>query len=290
MKKIILIIGLLVLLLFSFGCIRKSSTGPEVIVYHTGTKGLEINLLKNLPPDEIWKGNAFVIGVELINSGAYDIEEGKLTINYDTKYTEIIEPQRTFELKGKQQGYPDGERILMNFDARNLKVPGERDEGLGSFTVLSQYHYGTTASTEVCINPDVYNIIKTNEICEIKTIDLRQGQGAPVTITKIEQTISPRNLDYVVSFLFHIQNKGKGGVLNKKIKITEAKLSNQKLQCLEELPFDNKKENLLECSIVLKGLRGAYLAPLTIKLDYDYQESIDKKLTIVDLLLKAKKI
>ena len=58
MKKILLI-GIIVLILFSSGCIKKTGTGPEAVDYNTGIKGLEINIIKNLPPEETWKGNSF---------------------------------------------------------------------------------------------------------------------------------------------------------------------------------------------------------------------------------------
>ena len=72
-KKTILFMAILILL-FSLGCRRQSGIDPGVIEYHKGTDGLKMEFVKNLPPDEIIEGNEFVIGLELRNKGAADIE------------------------------------------------------------------------------------------------------------------------------------------------------------------------------------------------------------------------
>jgi hypothetical protein len=289
-KKLILIIVIFSLVLFGFGCKKRPGIGPEAVEYHTGTKGLEISAIKNLPPQEIWKGNTFIVGIEIRNSGAYDIEEGRLAISgFDPEYISILEPQTTFGLKGKQPGYPEGEVQLLNFKVQNTEIRKGSEELVSSFTVNAQYHYETKASTHMCIDPDIYNLIKT-KVCEIATVNLREGQGAPVAITSIDETISPNGLDYDISFLIHVSNKGNGFVMNKKIKVKEAKLSNQEVKCMEDIYFKEKEDNLIECSITLREVRGAYLAPFTITLEYDYETSVDKKFKVVDLLVKAKKI
>ena len=290
MKKILLL-GLLVLVLFTFGCIKQPGPGPEVVNYHTGKNGIEITAINNLPPKEAWVGNTFVVGIEIKNSGAFDIEQGKLSVSgFDPDYIEIQEPQRNFILKGKQAGYPEGERNIINFNVKNIGIREGSEEIVSSFTIRAQYPYQTETSTEVCINPDIYNAVKTKHICEVQSQTFRSGQGAPVSITSIDQTISPIDLDYEISFLIHVQNKGDGRVLNNKLKVKEAKLSDQAVQCTKEIQFDNHQDNLIKCSIILKEVRGAYLAPFTIKLEYDYENVVDKKFKIVDLLLKAKKI
>ena len=287
----ILPIIMLFILLFSFGCMRSTpGIEPEVVDYHKGTKGLEISILKNLPPDKIIKENSFVIGVELVNSGAFDIEEGTISISgYDPKYVDVQELLREFELKGKQPGYPEGETMIINFNALNIDIPKGSDEYTASFTVNSQYKYRTEATTEVCINPDLYNIAKVGAICETKELTLSKGQGAPVAVTKITPVISPRNLDYDITFIIEIDNKGKGEVLGN-IKIISAELSREKLKCPDTVDFNNKEGNLIPCSITLKDLRGAYVAPFIIKLEYEYENKVDKKLTIIDPLVKSKKI
>ncbi len=71
MRKTALIL-IMILVLFSFGCQQRGSrTGPEVVEYHKGTMGLDVEIVKNLPPSEIIQGNDFVIALELRNKGAH---------------------------------------------------------------------------------------------------------------------------------------------------------------------------------------------------------------------------
>ena len=286
-----LLIGIIVLILFSSGCIKKPGIGPEVTEYNIGTKGLEINIIKNLPPEETWKGNAFVIGIELINAGAFNITDGELALSgFDPEYIGIQKPQETFELNGKQPGYPDGESKVFNFEVQNLGIREGSEEYVSSFSIRTEYNYETTATAEVCINPDIYSTVKTKHVCEIGPITLRGGQGAPVSVVSIDETISPVGLNHEVSFIFHIKNQGEGRVMNKFIKVKEAKLSNQELECKDNIEFENKEDNLIQCSVILEELRGAYITPLSITFEYEYENVVDHKLKIVDLLLKSKKI
>jgi hypothetical protein len=289
-NKIFLLAGIFAVLLVSSGCIGKSpSTGIGSENYNIGTKGLEMSIIKNLPPDEIWKGSAFIIGVDLKNSGAYDINAGTVSISgFDQNYLEVQDSQTEFSLAGKQPGYPEGERNVLNFKAVSKGMPFGLEEYIGSLTVFSQYHYATEANAQICINPDIYNIIKIGSVCEAKTITFTAGQGAPVSVTSISSVLSPRGIDYDVSFAVTVKNNGPGRVLGNLI-VKEAKLSNQAVQCKKEIEFNNKKDNMLACSISLKNLRSAYIAPFSLKLEYDYETSVDKKLTITDPLLESRK-
>ena len=290
MKKLILILGIVILVLFNFGCTKNSGTEPEVVEYHKGTNGLEINIINNLPPDEIFKGNTFVIAIELENSGAFDIESGSVTINHDPKYISVSEPKRNFNIKGRQPGYPNGEKKVIDFQCENIGTRESSEETVISFTASAKYNYKTEASAKVCINSDIYDLIKNDDVCEVKSVSLSGGQGAPVAVTLIDEAISRSEYEYKVSFLFHISNKGSGRVIGP-VKIKEAQLSNENLNCMQkEFKFDKNEETIIECSITLEDLRGSYLAPLSLVLEYEYETFKDHHFKVIDLLVKAKKI
>ena len=62
--------------------------------------GLEITILQNLPPKEIRVGNSFVIGVQLVNAGAFEVVDGKLTISgFDPLYIEVNNSHEPILLK-----------------------------------------------------------------------------------------------------------------------------------------------------------------------------------------------
>ena len=156
MKKIILII-LTILILTNLG--RKSQTptkNPEVIEYHKGTEGLSIELIKGLPPDKILEGSNFVVGIELKNKGAADIDNGKISIyGFESGYTKIINPDISFNMEGKKPGFPEGTIKIINFEINNIAMPEIIDEYNAPFIIRTYYKYTTEASTEICINPHI---------------------------------------------------------------------------------------------------------------------------------------
>jgi len=285
MKKIIIAI-LLILVLFNGGCKNVTpTTEPRVIEYHTGTDGLSINIVKGLPPDDVIEGGEFVIGLELRNKGAYDIEGGKILVyGFEGGYTTVEQPEAYFNIEGKKPGFPEGGYNVMNFKARNIGMPEVIDVYPTSFTVSAYYRYQTDAGTEVCINPYIYSYIKTKEmVCEPKEIDLKGGQGAPVAVTKIEEIFSPFGNNIRVDFVVHIANKGDGQVVGG-VYIGEAKLSDTPISCKPDfVELKGKEEKSIVCTAETLLSSGAYVAPLSVKLVYDYISTVDKKLNIRSL-------
>ena len=111
MKKMMVIFCLAVVLISS-GCMQRRATGEvEVVDYHKGTQGLVMNFIKNLPPDEIWEGSEFIIGLELRNLGANKISNAVIKVTgFDLEYTEPKkEEEKTFSLEGRSPGYPEGD-------------------------------------------------------------------------------------------------------------------------------------------------------------------------------------
>ena len=112
MKKKTIILFLVIVVLFSFGCKKSSQLyEPEKIEYHIGTEGLVIVVVKDMPPDIVFENSEFVVGIELENKGAYDVSDGVVAIvGLDPKYTKIEKEQELFTIPGKSPSYPEGGR------------------------------------------------------------------------------------------------------------------------------------------------------------------------------------
>ncbi|MBR9691852.1 hypothetical protein GOV06_03615, partial [Candidatus Woesearchaeota archaeon] len=186
MKSKILIMIFAVFILAGFGC-QRGAPGfePELVEYHKGYGGLEINIVKGLPPDEVIEKGEFVVGLELKNKGAYDIEGGKIIVyGFEDGYVSLDKFQVNVDIDGKKPGFPEGGFEIVNFNGINHAIPGSADIFLSPFTVRAYYRYQTEAGAEVCINPNIYSYVKTKEIvCEPGAVELSGGQGAPVAIT-----------------------------------------------------------------------------------------------------------
>ncbi|MBD3354629.1 hypothetical protein GF361_01430 [Candidatus Woesearchaeota archaeon] len=276
MKKILilLVIGFLILVT---GCGRTTpNLEPELIEYHKGTQGLEMNFVRNLPPDEISEGSEFIIGLELRNKGAYDIENGEISVSgYDQSKIQINEHGKYFNIEGKKPGFPEGGYEIINFRGKNIDFPKIKETDPARFKIITRYDYQTEAGAEVCINPDIYSHVKTKEkICEPKEIILSDGQGAPVAVTKIQQEAVPFENRIRIKFNIYMENKGEGDIKDN-ITLDEVRLANVPITCTKnniELEEDEK----IECYTEILAGAGAYLTSLSIKLDYGYISRIGK--------------
>ena len=279
MKKIIIFVCL-VIVLTSAGCMQRGATGSvEVIDYHKGTQGLVMNFIKELPPDEIWEDNEFIIGLELRNIGAKKIKDGVVKITgFDSKYTDVKEKEKNISLEGRSPGYPEGDYMIMNFLEKNQGVPSR---GFVGFTVSAEYEYGTSASSVMCIDPDIFGISKTTDVCEVKPAVFSGGQGGPVAITKIDERISSLEDGLKVGFDIYISNKGNGKIVGN-VSVEAARLSGQELKCnTEKFRLDGKKEKKIQCSAIVEKGIGARKVPLSISLSYKYKTVLDKRIKII---------
>ncbi len=281
-----ILIGIIVLIVIS-GC-RLGERDPgdvelEVVEYHKGKEGLVLSLVKGRPPAEIWPESDFVIDVELRNKGAYDIEGGTIKLHgFNPRYvTPSEDEKRIQQLMGKQLGYPEGDYATVQFEESNiLNPPGK--ESL-SFTVSAEYDYETDASAEICINPELNPIIKTQEtICEVKEINLKGGQGAPVAITTINEIPSYKGTNLNLNFILDIKNVGKGEVLGD-VTLENVKLGGQVLVC-DKTEFGLKKETgaaRIKCEFNIFRPSGPYTSVITAKLSYRYKIKLDHQIRVI---------
>lgn len=285
MKNKIIII-LLLITFFSFGCVRRPppSLEPELIEYHKGTDGLVMEFLQNAPPDEVWENSEFSVGIELKNKGAWPIESGSVVISgFVPDYISIEPLEKTIDLQGKSPGYPEGDYSVINFRAKNINIPKGSKEYTDSIIARAYYDYQTDATVDVCINPFIYSYVKTREtVCEIRDISVSGGQGAPVAITSVKEKISPPNEGMSVEFLIEIKNVGPGEVLGK-VRLEGAKLANRLISCSPQLLDMKKGEKTIRCKTTIDKEKGAYLAPLSLSLSYTYTSKINKKIRITTL-------
>ncbi|MBW2974927.1 hypothetical protein KY366_04380 [Candidatus Woesearchaeota archaeon] len=245
----------LLILLPIYGCTKTqkeytpSVTSEEI---YTGKQGLEMEFFENAPPEEVFENSPVPVGIRLYNKGAYDIEEGHLTIGLEKEYIKFnadpsikaidddnVDPDDAnpehmeFRLKGKGVEHPDGENELITFLLRTLGKLNDKDPQSESHTslmsVTSCYGYRTRAVETVCIDTDVYGFKKKaydndekgpdkNKMpCTVGDITLA-SQGAPVAVTKIESEMLPfeDNAEKIKPrFTITIKNVGGGEVVRK---------------------------------------------------------------------------
>jgi hypothetical protein len=275
--------------------------------FHVGTQGISLNFVQNAPPSKIYEGDNLDVSVELWNKGAYpdsNILEGKLAISgFDPS---AINGQwdgadvMPSDLVGKSAYNPSGGYGIMTYEASNINVPFDANPYTVTLIVHACYKYATIASPLVCIDSDPYSVVSEEKVCHIGDQSLSSGQGAPVSVTKIEEEVGSDT----IYFRIYIRNAGGGTIIG--------------ANAYDSCPFDLNLEDLntivvnvdtsfdtrprctpagtstdpvrlingqgyIFCSMSKPNTNSAYQTPLNIRLDYVYSNSISKKVEIISL-------
>lgn len=258
MKKILIILIILSILIAGCGGGRT----PLIPPIYTGTEGITIEYLKNIPPQKVYEGQSFVIVVNLNNKGAYSLnkttlnEQGFVYLDYDPLYFNGVIKTAGFYLKGKSNDYPKGEGILLDIAELNVnEILGTRVAPKTKITASVCYPYQTILSKEICIDQDYMKVLK-NPVCTNPGTYTFSSQGAPVAITKIEADMLPLG-NSVTQPVFRItlRNLGKGLVITKKDGMTLTNLcspiradsSPDNFNILKVSAWLGSEENQLKC-------------------------------------------
>jgi hypothetical protein len=309
MQSKIFIFVLIVILIIILGCQRKG-VGEKSIEedFHKGTRGLEMDFIKNAPPDRVYVGDELEITVELRNEGAYptsDIFEGKLEITgFDPaaidgywdggKYI-------TNKLQGRSQYIPEGGYTTMTFrDDNGVDVPFDVDRYEPEILVTSCYRYKTIADPVVCIDPDPFRPVQEEKVCEINDQSFGGSWGAPVSFPRIEEEVTR---DKII-FRIYVNNVGNGQVIESTafndcpFDIEHDEID--KVIVRAKLPFDSNPEcnprgtaadpvrlndgrGFIFCTFNKPNTDSAFETTLHLEAEYVYSSSISKKIEIINL-------
>ena len=76
--KIIAIIISLFFLMGQTGCQTSSTKSTGTSESYTGTEGLSLKFIDGMPPDNVWKGSEFEVGIDVQNKGLANVKEGSV--------------------------------------------------------------------------------------------------------------------------------------------------------------------------------------------------------------------
>ena len=311
MKKTILF---LILALFLIAGYTKCTLTqrPKTIDIYQGTDGIVMEFLKGAPPDKIPENSEFQIISIIENRGASDVGEGYLTISLEKDYMHLFdwmleEPivsygvdneKVRFQLDGKSEYSPNGGRGIIKLLARTKKIESLIESHTSNIGLTACYKYETISNPTVCLDTDIYNLRVGEKSCEVKDVIL-SSQGAPVAVTKIEQSMLVHDDKIEPQFLIYIANKGNGQIIDKdkideacsekggynlSVVNVEAYLSGKKLDCIPNPVKLTKTRNFARCSAykddwIEKDSIG-YETLLKINLTYGYTSTISKNIRI----------
>ncbi|MBI3035751.1 hypothetical protein HYY71_05510 [Candidatus Woesearchaeota archaeon] len=219
----------------SFFGSSSSKKTTDVNIY-VGTQGLAAEFVKGAPPPKVFESSSFPILIRIRNSGAYSLKgeqqpplSGLMSIGNEKDYVRIVSVEKNirassgatpneiwFDLEGKTQINPKGDEIVVAVNAQTGKLDPQSENKQSTLTATLCYPYKTTLSTTVCIDPDVAGIRPGKKVCAVKDISFGSGQGAPISVTRIEPQMIPIADKDIIKpqFLIFVENRGNGNSVN----------------------------------------------------------------------------
>jgi len=289
-------------MIFSTGC-QLGRRGPDNVVeerVYSGTQGLKMSFLTNLPPVRIYDTVPLTIVTELENKGVSDLSGTNCVLHlhgYDDNIIRGIDSTQYCgdNLWEKSVSYPEGGQDVVEFETSSIYLPAGLDSLPQNFLLTACYEYETYASPIVCIDPQLYKIQPVEQACVVQDVSTGGGQGAPVSVDMVEVDMISENR---VVFKIHITNVGGGHVLRPGSSLTQCLNLVDEYDYFNILDYDVDMSggSMISCSpdeVRLTNDRAtifctfsvsgdyAYTTPLQIWLRYNYMDSINKNVEIV---------
>ncbi|MBN2112425.1 hypothetical protein JW707_04995 [Candidatus Woesearchaeota archaeon] len=311
MKKA-LVISILVLMIAFSGC-REGLGGRKepVAGYRTGSQGLVINFMPNYPRTQMYDDEPFDVIIELRNKGSYATGFGGDRIYLSGFDIGIITGISTngerlpSEFEGITEYNADGGYDTIQFSGQVYPLSMKKVDRYPA-TVLATvcYGYKTTASDNVCIDPNPFASTTERKVCTPGPVSFGT-QGAPIAVTTVEVDPTPR----ITRFKIHISNVGGGTVFKyggdylakcnpyhtrglefneiDVVRLTGVSVAGKTItpSCK---PMDNEGnvrlingQATVFCELGNLGTGPAYTTPLTVEVDYGYMSTVSKQIEIV---------
>ncbi len=291
MRKAILLVFIITTLLL-IGCDGMGGGSAYALYnpYH-GSDGIEMEFLESAPPDMMYQDTSFKVGMLLHNLGAIDVDDAFISLSYLDKYYTIgNNPRGPIDVKGKSFFRRSGEKKPVYFDGRVETV--DYDGLTAPITATLCYSYTTHMVKGICVDPDIYGFEERQKACTVQDLILKD-QGAPVAITRVEESIIEDGSSYEVYFKIHIKNVDTGFVadVSPKTLCTSASIGDQQINRLrvsgmlgdttlscgkDGLVYLKDNEADVTCTAMI-SLDEEYTTSLKVDLEYGYSKTLPLK-------------
>jgi len=289
-------VTLLLALLLLASCGRTTAKNT-IIDAHQGKEALVMKFLPNMPPARVFSADpqSLQFAVQLHNNGAADLsaETLKLAIvGYDKKILTIEPDEQDLALPARSVENPQGTTKVATWTTTAINFPAKHDSISQSVTARACYRYQTIATQTICLDPKPEAQVK-DKVCSPASTTLKNGQGGPVSVVKIDQALLPSVSRAQLKLT--VQNLGKGEVINPDIALDKCVAGDLQVQDLGKVTVAARvNEQELTCTpITLYNKQGtsyctldglpdtAFTTPVVITLSYGYTESISTTVEIV---------
>ncbi|MBL7100829.1 MAG: hypothetical protein ISS23_02635 [Nanoarchaeota archaeon] len=298
MKKIIALI-IIITLLFSFGCLKKSGNGTTTSgagFQFTGQNGIVAEFDEDAPPKINFVAEPIELKLKITNRGVKDLSPGEIQAKLTgVAATEIFSPTTT-------ETSNEDELLAAELDPSTTII----DLGLitylaGSAEEMVSAEYKPEIKAEICFpyqtkaNINEFWIGQKQKNLDKGTIASKENSAAPVQISNLAEFKGTNK----VNFNFWVKNVGKGKVVSECFP-EERSDETVEIEIVQPRGVDcdtlgggssgtiklGEKGRVVRCSVTPEQ-KDDYKTPLVIKLDYNYDLKLEKDITIrrTDLII-----
>ena len=218
MKKLAFILLVVLISGCDLGNLFGNKEDPvDIITYgqiHSGSQGIEASYLPDRPQSiyVVDTQQDIVLAFEIENKGAVDVTGGIISLNFDPLYVNFDEKHKNFDLLGRSIYSNKGEKKALFFNGKINALAEDKKEI--TINAVTCYDYSTEYLFDVCIDTDPANTRPNKKACDYlenkKKYSSLGGQGGPVIISKLDQTINTIPGGIETEFIIYITNGGKG--------------------------------------------------------------------------------
>lgn len=266
---------------------------------------INMNFLTNQPPQQLYEGQSFRVGLNIDNYAAEEKEIFLCIFDELGDYFNGI-PANTCQTIKLERSDISGDTIIPS--KKRVYLPGEEETyvyenvkgsmNTGMFAELN-YQHKTTATSQICIKRDLEVDVK-DEKCKETTQESVENTDGPLKISSLGKTIVPLGKNKVSVMLeLTITNSGSGEVKNKKAVKTKENLDpmvgiivnllgkTKDFECDQtvggKISF-KVNQKTIKCQTTIDMEEPYIMVPVEITLDYGY--SISKSTSSISILDK----
>lgn len=304
-KFLVLVLLITTLVLSSCSVIPQGedpqSTSNVLSQVQNGNRGIEARFVNNYPPRTLYDISDLAMLIEVENKGAYDVgaQECFLQVTgFDPNIVQGIDfVQSCGPIDGKNVYNLDGGWNQVEYLSTRLELPRGTLEYSPTLNLVWCYAYQTQANPSVCVDPLFYQITSEQKACTSRDVSMGGGQGGPVSVSYVGVDMIGDTAVFEIS----VHNGGSGRVLSPRADISRCGESNIDYDDLDRVVYDvqmtggslvsctpsngilrlNNGVGKMVCTFRVTGTTS-YETPLRITLDYNYMESTQRGIQIID--------
>ena len=291
MRKILAII-LIIIFLFSFGCVKKEDgrgKSSDKTFAFTGKNGITVDFEEDSPPKINFVNDQIEIILKLTNRGMVELVAGEIKAKLKgVAATEIFNPSN-------KETSNDDELLAAELDQTVTMI----DMGVITYSPEEMFsaEYKPEIKAEVCfpyttkINSDKFWISKKQADLNKASISSSDNSDAPVHISNLKEFKGTNK----VRFQFIVENVGKGKVVDscfpeeesdEEIEISILQPIGASCETLDGSSSGTVKLNqgrkIIKCSVGISE-EQSYATPIVMELNYNYDLELAKTITIKNL-------